>query len=166
MIILNSFICNENFNSVCLNIAEISVRFPVMKFLPIIVILLLLSLSMRDEVSSSRFNDLKFQPWLKLSTLSSAPKMEFLAKIFSHVRKRLRLRCFTGFWMCLYCVRDNYLTVNFPTQHFLLPSSLLWFKAFYFSTFPIFYETHENHAAAPQLVTTSCWKDGWHLPIW
>ena len=67
MIILNLFSCGENFNSVCSNRAEISARFTVVKFLPIIVILLLLSLSVRDEISSSRFNDLKFQPWLKLS---------------------------------------------------------------------------------------------------
>ena len=117
---------------------------------------------MWDENSSSRFNDLKFQLWLTLSTIKSAPKMELLAKIFIHVCKRLHIRCFTGFWMCLCCVRDNYLSVNFPTQPFLLPSSLWWFKAFYFSTFPIFHETHTH---ALQLATKSCWKDAWHLPI-
>ena len=36
----------------------------------------------------------------------------------------------------------NYLSVNFPTQLFLQLSRLLGFKAFSFSTFPIFYETH------------------------
>ena len=87
MIIFNSFICDENFNSVCSSRAEISARFTVMKSFPIFVILLLLSLSMRDEILSSRFNNLKFQPWLKLSTIQSAPKMEFLTKIFSYACK-------------------------------------------------------------------------------
>ena len=53
MIIFNSFTCNENFSSVCSNHTEISARFTVMKFLPVIVILLLSSLSMRDVFSSS-----------------------------------------------------------------------------------------------------------------
>ena len=90
--------------------------------------------------------------------------MELLAKIFGHVRKRLHLRCLTGFWICLCYVRDNYLSVSFPTQPFLL-LSLWWFKAFYFSTFPIFHKTHETHKPVPQLAIKSCWKDGWNLPI-
>ena len=163
MIIFNLFTCNENFSSVCSNCMEISARFTVMKFLPIIVILLLLSLSMQDEISSSRFNDLEFQPWLKLSIIWFATKMELLTKIFSDVRKKLYLR--TRFWICLCCVSDNYLSVSFPTQPFLLLSSSWWCKAFYFSTFPIFHETHETHTPALQLATKSCWKDGWHLPI-
>ena len=51
--IFNSFTCNENFSSVCSNHTEISAQFTVMKFLPVIVILLLSSLSMRDVFSSS-----------------------------------------------------------------------------------------------------------------
>ena len=66
--------------------------------------------------------------------------VELFAKIISNVRKRLHLRCLTGFWKCLCCVRDNYLYINFPTQPFLLPSCLWWFKAFF--TFPISHETH------------------------
>ena len=103
-----------------------------------------------------------FNPGWHCPPYNPPPKMELLAKIFIHVRKRLHLRCFTGSWMCLCCVRYNYLSVNFPTQSFLLPSSLWWFKAFYFSTFPIFHETHTH---ALQLATKSCWKDAWHLPI-
>ena len=61
--------------------------------------------------------------------------MELLAKIFSHVRKRLHLKCLTVFWMCPCCVRDNYLSVNFSTQPFLLLSSLWWFKFFIFQLF-------------------------------
>ena len=100
----------------------------------------LLSLNMRDEISS-RLNELKFQPWLKFSTIQTAPKIELSAKIIN-VRKRLHLRCLTGFWMCLCCVRDDYLSLNFLTQLFLLSSCLLWFKTFSFSTFPIFHKTH------------------------
>ena len=169
MIIFNLFACNENFSLVCSNHAEISARFTLMKFLPIIVILLLLSLRMRDEISSWRFNDLKVQvvkfPGLRLSTKKSATKLELLAKIFSHVRKRLQFWCLTGFWMCLCYVHDNYLSVNFPTQPILLLSSLWWFRGFYFLTFPIFHKTHETRTPALPLATKSCWKDGWHLPI-
>ena len=104
----------------------------------------LLSLNMWDEISL-RFNELKFQPRLKFSTIKSTPKIEIFAKMISNVCKRLHLRCLPGFWMCLCCVRDNYLSVNFPTQPFLLLSCLWWFKAFSFSTFPIF---HKTHAAA------------------
>ena len=64
---------------------------------------------MCDEISS-RFNELKFQHGLKFFTIHSAPWMELFAKIIS---KRLHLRCFTGFWMRLCCVCDNYLSVNF-----------------------------------------------------
>ena len=62
--------------------------------------------------------------------------------------------------MCLCGVRENYLSVNFPPQTFLLHSSLWWFKAFYFSTFRISHETHETHTPALQLATKSSWKDG------
>ena len=79
----------------------------------------LLSLNMWDEISS-RFNELKFQPRLKFSTIKSARKMKLFAKIIINVCKRLHLRCLTGFWMCQCCVRDNYLSVNFLTQLFLL----------------------------------------------
>ena len=50
--------------------------------------------------------------------------MELSAKIFSPVRERLSLRCLTGFWMCLCCVCENYLSVDFPTQPFRY--FLLW----------------------------------------
>ena len=62
MIILNLFSCGENFNSVCSNRAEISARFTVVKFLPIIVILLLLSLSVRDEISYHGLTTWNFNP--------------------------------------------------------------------------------------------------------
>ena len=45
---------------------------------------------------------------------------------------------------------------------FLLLSCLRWFKAFSFSTFPIY---HETHTSALQLATKSYQKDWWHLPI-
>ena len=121
----------------------------------------LLPLNMRDEISS-RFNELIFQPGLNFSTIQSSPKMELFEKIINHFRKRLHLRCLTEFWMCLCCVSDNYLAVNFPTQPYLLLSCLLWVKALSFSIFPIF---HETHALALQLATKSCWKNWWHLPI-
>ena len=44
--------------------------------------------------------------------------------------------------MCQCCPRDNYLSVNFPTQPCLLFSCLGLFKVFPFSTFPTFYETY------------------------
>ena len=39
----------------------------------------------------------------------------FLHKISNSFSKRLLLRCLSGFRMRLYCVRYNYLPVNFPT---------------------------------------------------
>ena len=63
--------------------------------------------------------------------------MELFAKII-HFCKRLHLRCLTGFFMCLCCVRENYLSINFPAQSYLLLSCLWWFKALSFSTFPIY----------------------------
>ena len=56
------------------------------------------------------------------------------------VKEALYLSWLTEFWICQCCVIDNYLSVNFPTQIFLLLCCLWWFKAF--STFPIFHETH------------------------
>ena len=69
-------------------------------------IFILLSFNMRDEISS-RFNKLKFQPGLKISTLSS------------HFHKRLPLTCLTGFCLWLCCVRDDNLSENFPTQPYM-----------------------------------------------
>ena len=83
-----------------------------------------------------------------------------LHNLFSHICKRLRPRWLTGFWMCLCCVRDNYLSVNCSTRSLLLRSSSWWFKAFHFSTFPISYETHEAHTPGVKLTTKSCWKEG------
>ena len=134
MIIFNSFTWNENFSAVYRDEIFACSRNSIFT---------LLSLNMRDEILS-RFKELKFQPRLKFSTLWSAPNMEFFAKIIINVRKRLHLRCLTGFWMCLCCVRNNYLSVNFLTQLFLLVSCLWWFKAFSFLTFPIFHKTHTH----------------------
>ena len=52
-------------------------------------------------------------------------KLQDEALALSNVRKRLRLRCPTGFKMYQCCVRENYLSVNFPTQPFL-QLSCLW----------------------------------------
>ena len=56
------------------------------------------------------------------------------------------------------CVRDNYLSVYFPIQPFLLLSCFSELKAFSFSTFPIF---HETDTPALQLSTKWYWKDWW-----
>ena len=68
--------------------------------------------------------------------------------------------------MCQCCVRDNHVSVNFPTQPFLLLSCLCRFKAFSGSTFLIFYETHtpandnkivlENIVASSSLFLHNC----------
>ena len=107
-------------------------------------------LNIQDEISSK----MKFQ-------LGSAFKIELFVKITIRFHKRLHLRCFTGFWMCLCCEYDNYLSVNFPTQPYLL-LCLWWFKVLSLSIFPIFYETL---TPALQLGTKLHRKDCWHLPI-
>ena len=68
MIIFNSFFrWDENFSPVCWNRGQISARFAVMKFLHIIIVILFthFSIIMRDDISSW-FEELKFQPRLKI----------------------------------------------------------------------------------------------------
>ena len=125
MIIFNSLTWNENFSSFCSNRRDISARFTVMKFSHIIVILFLHCCRLTWEMKSHQ----GLTSWNFNLGWNSPPY-------------NWPLRCLTGFWMCLCCVRDNYLSVKFPTQLFLLLSCLWWFKAFSFSTFPIFHKTH------------------------
>ena len=90
---------------------------------------------MRDEIES-RFNELKFLPGLEFS----APKIELFGKI-SHFSKRLHLRCLANSFMCLCCVLENDLSINFPTQSYLLLSCFLVCgdsMLFSFSTFSIY----------------------------
>ena len=151
------------FSSVCSNRGEISARFTVMKFLHTIVILFLHCCRLTCEMKSHHgLTSWNFNPGWNSPPYNPPLRWGFLQKVNSNFRKSFLLRCLIGFWMCLCCVRDNYLSINFPTQPFLLLSCLWWFKAFSFSTFPIF---HETHTPALQLATKSYWKDWWHLPI-
>ena len=120
----------------------------------------LLSLIMRDKISS-RFNELKFQPGLKISKWA-APKIETVEEIVIHFCKRLHLRCLNGYRMCHCCVRDNYLSVSFPTQPSLLLFFQWWFKVSSFSNFSFF---HETHTLALQLATGWYSRVWWHLPV-
>ena len=165
MIIFNSFTWNENFDSVCSNHGETSAQFTVMKFLRIIVILFLQCCRLTYEIKNHHHGLMTWNINPGWNCAPFNPPLSFFAKIISHVRKRLHLRCSTGFWMSLYWVRDNYLSANFPTQPFSLLSSLWCFRPFSFPTFLIFHETHGTHAPALQLVTKLYWKDWWHLPI-
>ena len=102
------------------------------------------SLNMREQISS-RFKKLKFQPGLKIS-LQLAHEMQLFTKIVNHFRKRLHLRSLTVFWTRLCCVRDNHLSVNFPTKLYLLLFLVCSgdSKLCLFSSFPIFHETHHE----------------------
>ena len=75
-------------------------------------------LIMRDKISS-RFNELKFQPGLKIS-IWAALNIELFVGIIDHFCKRLHLRCLNECRMGHCCVSDNYLFVGFPTQPYLL----------------------------------------------
>ena len=91
-----------------------------MKFLNVIVILFLHCYRLRWEMKPHhglmRWN---FIPDLKF--LYKQPlRQSFLRKWFNHFRKRLYLGCFTGSWMRLCCVHDNYVSVKFLTQPYLL----------------------------------------------
>ena len=120
-----------------------------------------LSLIMRDKISS-RFNELKFQPGLKIS-IWAAPKIETVEEIVIHFCKRLHLRCLNGYRMCYCCVSDNYLSVSFPTQPYLLLFCFQWwFKVSSFSNFSFF---HKTHTLALQLATRWYWRVWWHLPV-
>ena len=88
---------------------------------------------------------INFMPSLQLLCFDRLFYDEALA--LSHVHKRLHLRCLTEFW-----VRDNYLSVNFPSQPFLLLSCFWWFKTFF-------------HTPALQLTTKSYWENWLHVPI-
>ena len=152
MTIFNWFTWNENFKSICWIRGEILAWFTVRNFLHVIIILFLCGRCLICKMKSQakwNFN------W------GSAFKIELFVKITISFHKRLHLRCFTGFWMCLCCEYDNYLSVNFPTQPYLL-LCLWWFKVLSLSIFPIFYETL---TPALQLGTKSHRKDCWHLPI-
>ena len=94
-----------------------------------------MSINMQDEIQS-QFNELKFQPGLEFST----PKMEHFAN-FCHYCERLHLRCLINLFMCLCCVRENDLSINFPTKSYLLLSCFLVCgdsKLWSFSTFSIY----------------------------
>ena len=120
----------------------------------------LFSLLMRDKISS-RFNELKFQPRLKISKWA-APKIEAFAEIVNHFCKRPHLRCLNGRWMCHCCVSDNYVSVSFPRQPYLLLflfsvviQSFVFFK---FSIFPwnsYTCTTTGNNMVLKSLVTSS-----------
>ena len=73
------FTWNENFSSISSNRDEVSAynRNSISTFL---------SLTMQDKMSS-RFNELKFHPGLKILT-QAAPKTEFVAKIGNYFRKK------------------------------------------------------------------------------
>ena len=61
--------------------------------------------------------------------------MELFAKIISHVRIRLCLRCLTRFWMYMCCVRDNYLSVNFSIQPLFVTFLFAVMQSFFFFNF-------------------------------
>ena len=149
------------------NCGKISARFTVMKFFRIILFLFLqcCRLTCETKYHHRGLTAWNFNPGWNCPLFNPLQDGKRFAKIISHVRKRLHLRCSTGFWMCLCCVRNNYLSVNFPTHPFLLLSFLWWFKSFSLSTFPIFHEIHETHTPALQLATKSYWKDWRHLLI-
>ena len=150
------------FSSVCSNRGEISDRFTVMKFLYIIVILFLHCCRLTCEMKSHhRLTSSNFNPGWNSPPYNPPLGWSFLWRKFSNSRKRLHLRYLTGFWMCLCCVRDIYLSVNFPTQHFLLLSCLWWFKALFFFNFPDF----PWNLYTCTLATNSYWKHWWHLLI-
>ena len=81
------------------------------------------------------------------------PNMELFAKIISNVRKRLHLRCLTGFWKCLCCVREFSYTTFFVAFLFVVIQNF-----FYFSNFPW-------NSYTCTLATKSYWKGWRHLPI-
>ena len=120
----------------------------------------LFSLLMRDKISS-RFNELKFQPRLKI-TKWAAPEIEAFVEIVNHFCKRPHLRCLNGRWMCHCCVSDNYVSVSFPRQPYLLLflfsvviQSFVFFK---FSIFPwnsYTCTTTGNNMVLKSLVTSS-----------
>ena len=123
-------------------------------------IFILLSLIMRDKISA-RFNELKFQPGLKIS-IWAAPKIETVEEIVNHFCKRLHLRCLNGYRMCHCCVRDNYLSVSFPTQPYLLLflfsvviQSFVFFKFLIFSWNSYTCTTTGNKMVLESLVTSS-----------
>ena len=125
-----------------------------------IVILFLHCSHLSCEISS-RFNELKFQPGLKIS-IWAAPKIEGFAEIVNHFCKRLHFRCLNGCRMCHGCVSDSYLSVSFPTQPYLLLflfsvviQSFVFFK---FSIFPwnsYTCTTTGNNMVLESLVTSS-----------
>ena len=104
-----------------------------------IVILFLHCSHLSYEKISSRFNELKFQHGLKIS-IWAALKIEVFAETVNHFCKRLHLRCLNGCRMCHGYVSDNYLSVSFPTQpyllHFLFSVVIQSFVFFKFSIFP------------------------------
>ena len=118
-------------------------------------------LIMRDKISST-FNELKFQPGLKIS-IWAALNIELFAGIIDHFCKRLHLRCLNECRMGHCCVSDKYLSVGFRTQPYLLLFYFQWwFKVSSFTNFTFF---HETHTLALQLATRWYWRVWWHLPI-
>ena len=111
-----------------------------MKFLNKIVILFLHSCRLPCEMKSHHgLMICNFIPGLK-SRYKQSLRRRFFAKMVDHFCKRLHLRCLTGFWMRLCCVRDNYLFVKFLIQPYLLhfldfsgDSKLRLFQLFRFS---------------------------------
>ena len=104
-----------------------------------IVILFLHCSHLSYEKISSRFNELKFQHGLKIS-IWAAPKIEIWCR------------------MCHGCVSDNYLSVSFPTQPYLLLFCFRWWFFFKFSIFPwnsYTCTTTGNNMVLESLVTSS-----------
>ena len=126
-----------------------------------IVILFLHCSHLSYEKISSRFNELKFQHGLKIS-IWAAPKIEVFAETVNHFCKRLHLTCLNGCRMCHGYVSDNYLSVSFPTQpyllHFLFSVVIQSFVFFKFSIFPwnsYTCTTTGNNIVLESLVTSS-----------
>ena len=115
----------------------ISARFTVIKLFHIIAILFLHCCRLMCEMKSNH----GLTSWnFNLGWNSPPLRSSFLEKlaIFS---KGLHLRCLANSFTCLCCVRVNDLSINFPTQSYLLLSCFLVcgdLKLFSFSTFSIY----------------------------
>ena len=142
---LGSFKPWGNFSSVFQLLDEIFVynRNSLFKFL---------SLNIWEEISS-RFNELKFQPGLKLPTIKSDPKMQLFPKINNHLLFDWVLNALV---LCAWYLSLRKFSC---TTLFVTFSCLRWFKAMPFIIF------HETHIPALQLTAKSYRKDWWHFPI-